>query len=187
MIPKDTAEAAVEVFLRGLGVPLDADPELRETPARVARVWKEELLDGYRKDPARCLGEPLPSRATGMVLLRGLTYTSVCPHHLLTVEGVAHLAYVPDGRIVGLGALVTLLEALAHRLVLQETLGEQLAGSLVEHLGARAAGAVLEARHGCLSQRGERQTGATVVTHAFAGRWAAHPDERAEFLGAVAR
>jgi GTP cyclohydrolase I len=79
------------------------------------------------------------------------------------------------------------LESLAHRLVLQESLGDALAGALVEHLGARAAGVVLEARHGCLSQRGERQTGARVVTHAFAGRWTLYPEERAEFLGALAR
>ena len=97
------------------------------------------------------------------------------------------MGYLPGGRIVGLGALVQLVECFAHRLVLQETLGRQVVDALVEHLGARAAGTVPEGRHACLSLRGERQADGVVVTQSFAGRWAEDVAARREFLDAAAK
>ena len=181
----DEAAQALRGFLLALGLPLDTDPELSDTPARVARAWRDELLDGYRRSPAEVLAEALPSAEQSTVVLTGVTFTTMCPHHLLPCAGTAHVGYLPGGRIVGLGALVQLVECFAHRLVLQETLGRQVVEALVEHLGARAAGVVLEGRHACLSQRGERQAAATVVTHSFAGRWADDVAARREFLDAV--
>lgn len=182
-----TAEAAraVRAFLHALSLPVDGDAELRGTPERVARAFADELLDGYRRDPAAALAGALPSASRDLVAVRGIRYVSVCPHHLLPAQGVAAVGYLPGGRIVGLGDLAQLVETLAHRLVLQETLGAQIAEALVTHLGARAAGVVLDARHACLSLRGERQADASVVTQSFAGAWRDDATLRAEFLRAV--
>lgn len=176
---------AVRDLLLGLGVDPDADPELRGTPERVARAWRDELLAGYRVDPAAVLADALATEERGMVLVTRVTYASVCPHHLLPSWGVAHVGYLPDGRIVGLGALVRLVEAFSRRLVLQEALGRQVAEALVTHLGARASGVALDAAHACLSTCGERQGGARVVTHAFAGGWRDDAAGRLEFLRAL--
>jgi GTP cyclohydrolase I len=176
---------AVRDLLEGLGVDVDGDPELRGTPERVARAWRDELLAGYQADPARVLADALASEERGLVLVTRVTYASVCPHHLLPSWGVAHVGYLPGGRIVGFGAIVRLVDALARRLVLQETLGRQVAEALVTHLGARAAGVALDAAHACLSTCGERQAGARVVTHGFAGAWRDDVAGRLEFLRAL--
>jgi len=183
--PVDEAARSMRAFLVALGLPVDDDPELAGTPERVARAYRDELLDGYRRDPAACLAAALPSRETGLVVVTGIRYASVCPHHLLPSWGSGHLGYLPDGKVVGLGSLVDVLTALAHRLVLQETLGRQVAEALHTHLGARAAGVVLDAQHACLCARGERESAARVVTHSYAGTWASDPLGRAEFLQAV--
>ena len=182
----DDAAQALRTFLRSLGLPVDSDPELSGTPERAARAWRDEFLDGYRHSAAAVLAEALPSSERSMVVLAHVSFATMCPHHLLPCAGRATLGYLPGGRIVGLGALVQLVECFAHRLVLQETLGRQVADALVEHLGARAAGVVLEGRHACLSLRGERQTEGVVVTHSFAGAWADDVSARREFLDAVA-
>ncbi len=183
--PVTRAAAAVRAFLAALELPLDDDPELRETPERVARAFYDELLEGHRADPAAVLADALPSPSENLVALTNVTYSSVCPHHLLPSQGVAHVGYLPGGRIVGLGALVRLIEVCAHRLVLQEALGQRIADALVDHLGARAAGVVLDASHQCMAARGERRPGARVVTQSFAGAWRADPSARGEFLRAV--
>lgn len=182
----DEAAQALRTFLLALGLPVDTDPELSGTPGRAARAWRDEFLDGYRHSAAAVLAESLPSSERSMVVLADVTFATMCPHHLLPSVGRATVGYLPGGRIVGLGALVQLVECFAHRLVLQETLGRQVADALVEHLGARAAGVVLEGRHACLSQRGERQAAAVVVTQSFAGRWADDVAARREFLDAAA-
>lgn len=182
----DEAAQALRTFLRSLGLPVDTDPELSETPERTARAWRDELFDGYRRAPSEVLVEALPSEETAMVVLTGVSFVTMCPHHLLPCSGRAHLGYLPGGRIVGLGALVQLVECFAHRLVLQETLGRQVVEALVEHLGARAAGVVLEGRHACLTLRGERQSESALVTQSWAGRWAGDAAGRREFLDAVA-
>ena len=181
----DEAAEALRAFLRALGLPVDTDPELCGTPERASRAWREELLDGYQRTAAEVLAEALPSSERSMVVLAHVTFASMCPHHLLPSAGRATLGYLPGGRIVGLGALVQLIECFAPRRVLQETLGRQVAEALVEHLGARAAGVVLEGRHACLSLRGERQSEGVVVTQSFAGLWADDMTARREFLDAA--
>ncbi len=182
----DEAARSMRAFLVALGLPVDDDPELAGTPERVARAFRDELLDGYRRDPGAALAAALPSAEGGLVVVTGVRYASVCPHHLLPSWGTAHLGYLPGGRVVGFGALVDVLTAYAHRLVLQETLGRQVAEALVAQLGALAAGVVLDAQHACLCARGERESAARVVTHSYAGQWSTDPAGRAEFLAAVA-
>ncbi len=183
----DAAAKAIGDFLTALGIDRDVDPELAGTPERVARAWADELVDGYGTEPEALLADALASGERGMVTVLDLDYVSVCPHHLMPVQGRAHVGYLPGGRIVGLGVLSQLVDALSHRLVLQETLGQRVADALVTQLGARAAGAVLDARHACLSTRGEAQRAARVVTQSFAGLWADDPVARAEFIAATSR
>lgn len=184
-VDRSAAERAVAALLEAVGAPLACDPELKDTPARVARMLIDEMLDGYRSDPAEVLREGVISPTQGLVMLTGVRFVSVCPHHLLPSHGRAEVGYLPGGRIAGLGTIVKLVEVLAHRLVLQETLGQQIADALVEHLGARGAGVVIRGRHQCLAARGERQTSAVLRTISLAGSFATDPDQREMFLRAV--
>lgn len=164
-------ERALTAFLAATGAPLD-DPELAQTPGRAAQAWAEEFVDGYGRSVAEALGEP--SRAppgAGLVLVTGLDFTSVCPHHLLPYRGVAHLAYQPGKHLAGFGRLAVLLDALAHRLVLQETLAGDLAQALVDGLGAKGAGVILEAEQACLTLRGEKRARSRTSVDATAGRF----------------
>jgi GTP cyclohydrolase I len=179
------AEAAILALMRAAGAPVETDPELAGTPARAARALLEELLDGYRVDPRAVLADALATSEAGLVVLRNVRFASMCPHHFLPSAGFAHVGYLPGARVVGLGTLVALVEAFAHRLILQETLGQRIADALVAHLGARGAGVVIEARHACLSSRGERQADALVVTTASAGVFRTDAGEREAFLRAV--
>ncbi len=163
------AARAIEDFLRALGAPLDEDPELRETGPRVAEAYANELLDGYAADPARVLADATSSDAPGMVLVTSIATATMCPHHLMPATGVAHVGYLPGSRVVGLGQLARLVDCFAHRLILQEELGRSIARALVEHLGARAAGAVIDLSPSCLTARGERRHGARAITSAFEG------------------
>lgn len=163
------AARAIEEFLRAVGAPVDADPELRETGRRVAEAFANELLSGYRADPAAILAQATSSDAPGMVLVTSIATATTCPHHLMPAEGVAHVGYLPGARVVGLGQLAGLVDCFARRLVLQEELGRSVARALVEHLGARAAGVVLDLSPSCLTARGERRHGARAVTAAYEG------------------
>ncbi len=188
LAPRAPAAAAVDRFLDALGLPeaVRRSADLAATPERVAEAWFEDLVDGYRVDPREVLAEGVPSAARGLVAVTGIEYHSVCPHHLLPSRGVAHVGYLPGGRLAGFGQIVRLVDALAHRLVLQEDLAQQIADALVEHLGARGAGCVLEAEHLCLTVRGERRSGARVHAEAYAGELARQGAERRRFLGAFA-
>lgn len=159
---------AVQAFLEASGLPPD-DPELKETPARVAEAWAQTFLDGYGRDPDAVLAEriPVPEGSAGeLVVVTGLRFHSMCPHHLLPVEGRAHLAYVPGEYVVGFGRLAALLDTWAHRLILQEHLARNVARSLARSLESPGAACILEAHQACLRVRGEEQRDA--VTHAEA-------------------
>ena len=163
----------MERLLRALPLPeaerRRADLDLRGTPARVAAAWIEELVDGYRADPARILAESMPSGGRDLVAVTGIDFHSVCPHHLLPSRGVAHVAYVPGDRIAGFGQIVQLVDALAHRFVLQEDLARGVADALVRHLGARGAACILDAEQLCMTVRGGRRPHARAHADAFLG------------------
>ena len=173
-MPVDAKKAAEAVlaFLRALGRDPDRDPELAGTPARVAEAWSKDLVDGYDADVRGMLASesiPAPPGSHGIVALRGLSVTTICPHHLLPGRGTATVLYLPSARITGLGTLSRLVDAFSHRLSLQETIATSVAQALVEHLGARGAACKLSMSHSCLTSRGERQENAIVETIAFAG------------------
>jgi GTP cyclohydrolase I len=183
------AEDAIARFLDALGLPPEVrrSADLAETPARVAEAWANDLLDGYREDPALLLAGPIPSKSRGLVAVTGIGFHSMCPHHLLPSRGVAHVAYLPDGRVVGFGQVVRLVDALAHRLVLLEDLAESIAGALVQHLGARGAGVVLDAEQACMTVRGERRSTSRTHAEAFAGALDRDGPARRRFLAAIGR
>lgn len=165
----DAAARAIEQFLVALGHPTSSDPELEQTGRRVAEAFATELLAGYALDPAAILADTTAARSSGMVMLADIATTVVCPHHLLPAPGVAHVAYLPGDRVVGLGALARLVDCHARRLVLQEAVGDAIVDSLRTHLGARAAGCVLTLRPTCVTARGARQHDASATSFAFGG------------------
>lgn len=163
--------SAVADFLQALGIPsrVRSAPDVAGTPRRVAEAWLEDLVDGYRQDPAAILGETMPKKGRDLVAVSGIDFHAVCPHHLLPYRGIAHVAYVPDGRVVGFGQIARLLDCFAHRLVIEEDLARQIAEALVTHLGARGAACVLDAEQLCLTVRGERRREARAHAQCFLG------------------
>ena len=164
-------QAAVRDFLEASGADL-SDPNLAQTAERVTEAWLNEFLDGYRCDPKQALGEqfPAPKGGAGMVVVTDLRYRSVCPHHLLPYEGVAHIAYVPGKTVVGFGRLSALLDCFAHRLILQEDLAREVSSTLATILNSPATACVLEAEMTCLRLRGEQQHHARTHAEAYEGR-----------------
>jgi GTP cyclohydrolase I len=177
--------AAIEALLRASGLdPRSAD--LRETPERVATLWQTEFLAGYEMDPAAILGDPVVGEADpDVVVVGGLRFHSMCPHHLVPYRGVAHVAYLPAGKLVGFGRLADLVECFTKRLTLQERATHQIAESLCNLLGARGAGCVIEAEQLCLALPGERHDQSGVVTSAFVGEMRERPDLKARLLAAA--
>ncbi|MBI4817767.1 MAG: GTP cyclohydrolase I [Deltaproteobacteria bacterium] len=149
-LQREAAAAAVRSFLHALGIDVD-DPELQHTPDRVARAWIEVLVAGQRHDPAEALGELHVTTGRGPVIVSKIPFLSTCPHHLLPLIGHADIAFVPNGRVPGFGRIAQLLDVLAHRLVLQETLGQSFVDAFSDHVGSIACACLLRARHTCVA------------------------------------
>jgi GTP cyclohydrolase I len=135
----------------------------------VAQAWIDELLDGYEQDPGAILAGAMPSRGRDLVAVTGIDFNSMCPHHLLPSRGVAHVAYVPGGKVVGFGQLARLVDCFAHRMALEEDVAREVAASLMTHVGARGAACILEAEQTCLTVRGERRRAARAHAQCFLG------------------
>lgn len=166
---REEAEAAVDTLLRWGGEHPDREG-LRDTPARVVRAY-EELLAGYRQDPIAILGRVF-SEVGGYddpVLIRDIPFASLCEHHLLPFVGTAHIAYYPQGGVVGLSKIARLVEVFARRLQTQERMTVQIADALVEALQPRGVAVLLEAEHFCMSMRGIAKPGASTLTSRFTG------------------
>ena len=179
-------EAAVVELLRAIGED-PARPGLEQTPQRVMAMYAE-LFAGLDEDPLAHLAESTEfaeeDAAGELVLVRDIAFRSTCEHHLLPFTGVAHLAYAPGERIVGLGKLARVVETLSSRPQLQERLGEQIADTIERGLEPRGVLVVLDARHGCVTSRGTRQAESTTVTVASRGTLA-DPATRAGVLALV--
>jgi len=169
MVDQARASAAIDDFLRALDLDPVADPELRGTGRRVAEAFAEDFLRGYRTDVTSLVREHRVRAATGIVVVRDIAVVTMCPHHLLPAEGTATVAFAPREWAVGLGAVVGLVDGLARRLVLQETLGEDIVTTLAKELDTRWVVCRLSLRHGCMTARGERAHGTSVETIAERG------------------
>ncbi|MCY2959437.1 MAG: GTP cyclohydrolase I FolE [Planctomycetota bacterium] len=174
------ARAAVRELLLALGE--DPDREgLRDTPSRVARMYRE-VLAGRQVDPALHLARTFDEAASGLVLLRDIRFSSLCEHHMLPFVGRAHVAYLPEGRVVGLSKLARTVETFARRLQVQERLTAQVADALVDNLGTRGVLVVVESEHFCMRVRGTNQPESTMVTMAARGLYETDDAARREVL-----
>jgi len=178
--------AAVEALLVATGLDPATNADLSTTPARVAKLWQTEFLAGYTMDPQQILSEPVVGEADpDVVIVGGLRFHAMCPHHLIPFRGVAHVAYIPNGKLVGFGRLADLVECFTKRLTLQERATHQIADALWRGLSAHGAGCVIEAEQMCLALPGERHDQSGVMTSAFVGEMASRPDLKARLLEAA--
>lgn len=180
-IPK--IERAVREILTAIGE--DPDREgLLKTPNRVARAYAE-LIAGLQDDPKRHLKTVFTENYDEVVLLRDIEFHSICEHHLLPFTGVAHVAYLPAGKVVGLSKLARLVEGYARRPQVQERLTSQIADAIMEALNPVGAACVIEATHTCMTIRGAKKHGSTMVTSALRGIFKENASSRAEMLALI--
>lgn len=183
--PVDHARIAAAVREILLAVGEDPDREgLRETPLRVARMY-EEMFAGLRKDAAVVVRKTFTEKYDEMLLVRDISYESMCEHHLLPFFGKAHIAYLPNGKIVGLSKLARAVEILSRRPQVQERMTEELADLLMNELDARGVGVVLEASHTCMAIRGIRKPGALCITSAMRGAFQSNLSTRSELMALI--
>jgi len=184
------ADGPVEDAVRGILREIGEDPErpgLRETPARVRRMYAE-LTAGYHVDPVRLLnGAVFDVPYSEMVVVRDIPFHSLCEHHLLPFFGTAAVAYIPDGRVVGLSKIPRIVEMYARRLQVQERLTQQVADLLMEQLRPEGVGVVIEATHLCAVMRGVRKPGTLMTTSAVLGIFRRNEKTRAELFSHLAR
>lgn len=179
------AEEAVRTLLAWTG----DDPEregLVGTPERVVRAY-EEFFAGYREDPASLLARTFEETAEydEMIVLRDIRIESHCEHHVVPILGTAHIGYLPAGRVVGVSKLARVAEAFAKRLQIQESLTAQIARTVNDALQPRGVGVVIEAAHQCMTTRGIRKPGVSMVTSRMLGAFRDDPATRNEFLAAI--
>lgn len=174
---------AVREILLAIGE--DPDREgLRETPERVARMYAE-VFNGLTEDPAVHLRKTFTQKHDEMVLVKDIPFASFCEHHLLPFIGLVHVAYLPDGRIVGLSKLARVVESISRRPQVQERMTEEIADLVMKHLQPRGVGVIVEADHTCMSIRGVRKPGTRTITSSMRGAFLDHPATRSELLALV--
>jgi GTP cyclohydrolase I len=179
-IDRARIEQAVREILSAVGE--DPDREgLRETPARVARMYAE-LFAGLHDDPRKHLKKFFKEKCDEVVLVRDISFNSMCEHHMLPFMGTAHVAYLPGSRVVGLSKLARVVESVARRPQVQERMTEQIADLLEEELHARGVAVVVEAVHTCMTIRGVRKPGSVCVTSAMRGCFRNKASTRAELM-----
>jgi GTP cyclohydrolase IA len=177
-------EDAVRAILRGIG----EEPEregLRRTPLRVAQTYAE-LTAGYHVDPAALInGAIFEVDYDEMVIVRDIHFYSLCEHHLLPFYGHAHVAYIPDGKVLGLSKIPRIVEMYARRLQVQERMTVEIADFLHSTLEPRGVGVVAQGVHLCSVMRGVRKENASMITSAMRGRFKTDSKTRSEFLGLI--
>ncbi|MGE0650553.1 MAG: GTP cyclohydrolase I FolE [Alphaproteobacteria bacterium] len=179
------AEAAVRTLIAWAGD--DPDREgLVGTPDRVVRAW-EEFFGGYDEDPTEILARTFEEIGgyDEMVMLKDIRFESHCEHHLLPIIGKAHIAYLPDKRVVGISKLARLVEAYAKRLQIQEKMTAEIAAAIDEVLQPKGVAVVVEAAHQCMTTRGVHKPGTTMVTSRMLGGFRTDQKTRREFLAMI--
>jgi GTP cyclohydrolase IA len=182
--PSPVDQPRIEKAVREILLAIGEDPEregLQKTPSRVARAYAE-LMAGLTVDPRRHLRTVFHERYDEIVLLRDISFHSLCEHHLLPFIGNAHVAYLPAGKVVGLSKLARLVEDYARRPQVQERLTTQIADALMDELNPVGAACVIEASHTCMTIRGVKRPGSIMVTSALRGIFKDNSASRAEVL-----
>jgi GTP cyclohydrolase I len=185
--PPAVDQERIEVAVREILLAVGEDPHregLRETPQRVARMYAE-MFSGLGENPRGHLSRTFTQKYDEMVLVKDIDFASMCEHHLLPFMGQAHVAYLPNGRIVGLSKIPRVVEALARRPQVQERMTEEIADLLMDALDARGVAVILEATHTCMSIRGVRKAKSVTTTSAMRGTFRTNPATRSELLALV--
>jgi GTP cyclohydrolase I len=182
----DEIECAVRSILEAIGE--DPDREgLARTPERVSRMYRE-LTAGYHVDPARLINDAIfDVNYDQMVIVRDIDFYSLCEHHLLPFIGQAHVAYIPDGKVIGLSKIPRIVEMFARRLQVQERMTQQIAEFLNETLHPLGVAVVAQAVHMCAAMRGVKKANARMGTSAMLGLFKKNPTTRAEFFEHIGR
>ena len=183
----EDAEAAVRTLIRWAG----DDPSregLLGTPDRVVRAYNE-FFGGYREDPVEVLSRTFEETDgyDELVLLKDIRIESHCEHHIVPIIGIAHIGYLPRNRVVGISKLARIIDIFAHRLQIQEKLTSQIATAIQEVLQPRGVGVIIEAAHQCMTTRGVRKPGVTMVTSRLIGDIRDVPETKREFMEMIGR
>ncbi|MDE7429385.1 MAG: GTP cyclohydrolase I FolE [Lachnospiraceae bacterium] len=167
MVDQTKVKEAVRLLLEGIGEDVDREG-LRETPERIARMY-EQIFAGMEEDAATHLSKTFPVASNEIVMVKDITFYSICEHHLMPFYGKAHIAYLPDGKVVGLSKLARTVEVYARRPQIQEQMTIQIVEAVMEHLKPQGVMVLLEAEHMCMTMRGVEKPGSRTVTIASRG------------------
>ena len=170
MINQDKIQEAVKLLLDGIGEDISREG-LADTPERIARMYTE-IFAGMEENPADHLSKVFTVDNNEMVLEKDIVFYSMCEHHMMPFYGKAHVAYVPDGKVVGLSKLARTVEVYARRLQIQEQMTSQIADAIMEHLSPQGVMVVVEAEHLCMTMRGVKKPGSQTVSIATRGVFA---------------
>lgn len=167
MVDREKVERAVRLLLEGIGEEPNREG-LLETPERIARMY-EEICGGMDESAEMHLQKTFTAENTEMVVEKDITFYSMCEHHMMPFYGKAHIAYIPDGKVVGLSKLARTVEVYAKRLQIQEKMTVQIADALMEYLAPKGVMVLLEAEHMCMTMRGIKKPGSKTVSVAVRG------------------
>jgi GTP cyclohydrolase IA len=182
-IDQERIKEAVREILAAIGEDPDRDG-LSDTPDRVARMYTE-MFSGLYTDPREHVRRTFTQKYDEMVLVRDIEFASMCEHHLLPFNGKAHVAYIPNGKVVGLSKLARVVDTLARRPQIQEQMTEQIADLLTEELGAKGVAVIVEASHSCMTVRGVRKPGSMTTTSAMRGIFRDNSKTRGELMALI--
>jgi len=176
------AEAAVLTLLRCIGDDIGREG-LIDTPKRVVKAYKE-LFSGYDQDAEEALGRTFEEVAgyDDVVLIKDIPFFSHCEHHMVPIIGKAHVAYLPDGKVVGLSKIARVVDIFGRRLQTQETMTAQVAHAIDDTLRPRGVAVMIEAEHMCMAMRGIQKQGSTTITTTFTGAFKTDPHEQVRFM-----
>lgn len=180
MVDQEKIKEAVKLLLEGIGEDTGREG-LLETPDRIARMYSE-IFSGMDEDAGEHLSRVFTVETNEMVLERDIVFYSMCEHHMMPFYGKAHVAYIPDGRVVGLSKLARTVEVYARRLQIQERMTGQIADAVMQELKPQGAMVVLEAEHMCMTMRGVKKPGSRTVSIATRGIFEREADLQNRFL-----
>jgi len=186
-LPAPVDQARIQRAVREILAAVGENPDregLQETPARVARMYAE-LFSGLHEDPRLHLRKFFAEKYDEVVLVRDISFNSMCEHHMLPFMGQAHIGYVPNGRVIGLSKLARVVEVVARRPQVQERMTETIANLLLEELEAKGVAVVIEATHTCMTIRGIRKPGSLCVTSAMKGIFRSNLSSRSEVMNLI--
>ena len=158
---------------------------LKNTPQRAAKAFKY-LTSGYTQDPRKVINDALfTSDNDEMIIVKDIELYSLCEHHMLPFFGKCHIGYLPDGKIIGLSKVARIVDIFARRLQVQENLTKQIAETLLNHIGAKGIGVVIEAKHLCMMMRGVEKQNSIMITSCMLGDFRSQASTRSEFLSLI--